>query len=56
LPNVVHFAFYADRGTVRMLCGKWSPGASWTTAESAVTCPDCLRLLRERKKPGDSET
>jgi hypothetical protein len=57
LNNVVHYALYdSSHRAIRVLCGKWRTGASWTVEEPAVTCPECLRLLGEQKRLVKSRT
>jgi hypothetical protein len=46
--GVVHFAIVNRDRTVTPIRGRRHDGANWTTVPSTVTCPECLRRLRER--------
>jgi hypothetical protein len=51
MDNFVHFAIFNPDKTVTPLCGEWRGGVNWTTEAHVVTCPECLRRLRERRSP-----
>lgn len=51
--DVVHLGIVKrNGGTVVPLCGRWTNGTSWIDVPEAVTCPECLRMLRERRQGG----
>jgi hypothetical protein len=45
---MIHFGIDVE-GEIRPLCGEWHGSRSWSRAPGAVTCPDCLERLRNRR-------
>jgi hypothetical protein len=43
---ITHFVHY-EQYVVSPLCGGFTNGSSWTTDRNAVTCPACVKRLRE---------